>query len=50
MHTTEFWKLLFWGAQVLEVLDTNVSQTIVIKFETSLSLGEILVALIMCVL
>ena len=50
MCTMELWKLWFLSAQVLEELKTNVSQTIVIKFETLLSLGWILVVLIMDIL
>ena len=45
-HTVKLWKLTFLGVEVLETLETNVPQAIVIKFETALSLGEILVALL----
>ena len=43
-------KLVFLGAQVLELLEAYMSQTIMVKFETTLRLRKILVAFIMDIL
>ena len=50
MNPNEFRKLAFLGVQVLKLLETNVPQTIMVKFEMALRLREILVAFVIDVL
>ena len=50
MHPIKLRKLAFLGVQMLELLEANVSQTIMVKFEMALRLRKILVAFVIDIL
>ena len=50
MYPVELRKLAFLGTQMLELLEANMAQTIMVKFEMTLRLREVLVAFIIDVL
>ena len=50
MYPVELRKLVFLGIQVLDLLEADVPQAIMVKFETSLRLHDILVAIVIDIL
>ena len=50
MHPIKLRKLAFLGVQMLELLEANVPQTIMVKFEMALRLRKILVAFVIDIL
>ena len=50
MYPVELRKLVFLGIQVLDLLEADVPQTIVVKFEMTLCLRKVLVAFIVDIL